>query len=769
MERVRRVVVIRGVVQGVGFRPSVHRKALAWGVGGWVRNRSDGVEIQAEGPAPAVEAFLHQVRTDPPPNARIDAFEVGEALPVGASAFTILPSLASEGATLCPPDLATCDACVQELFDPSDRRYRYPFINCTDCGPRFTAVVALPYDRPFTSMACFRMCEACEAEYHDPSNRRYHAQPNACPVCGPRVWLVDRLGNEIPAEDPVAELSRRLRRGSIAALKGIGGFHLATDATNEDAVRRLRARKGRDAKPFAVMVGDLTWARRCARLTDEDLVLLTTPARPILVLDEADGTPLAPGIAPGIGTVGIMLPYSPLHHLLFRDGDEVLPPLVMTSGNLSDEPIARGNREALARLGSCADLFLLHNRDIVARADDSVLQRSAHKTVFIRRSRGFVPTPLDLREEFIPALGTGAFLKATPCLLAGRRAFLGQHVGDLSTRVAVEFHREAIEALCALMRTDPLVVGCDLNPDFPSSRWAQESGRRVERVQHHHAHSVAAALEQGLNLPVVGLAIDGTGLGEDDTIWGCELLWADKTGFRRLGHLLPLPLPGGDAAVREPWRAALGLLWATFGNETWRLLPRLFPSVDPLVLRGVLEATERGLHAPLHSSCGRLFDAAAALAGVCVASRFEAEAPMRLEKEAFQAARRGAEEPYPMPIVEAQTLVMDPRETARALVRDACAGVPAGIIALRFHQAVARGLGRLVALGASRMGVDTVVLSGGCMLNRLLASGLTEELARAGIRPLMPRRLPVGDGAVSLGQAAVAAWRVGLVETRVFP
>lgn len=757
---VRRVAVVCGVVQGVGFRPTVYRLARAWSVAGWVRNRTDGVEIVAEGSSQAVEGFLAALADHPPPQARITRIKVEEAEPAGSAGFMILPSAEGSGSTLCPPDLATCDACVRELLDPTDRRYRYPFITCTDCGPRFTAVTGLPYDRPLTSMACFPMCERCSAEYHDPMDRRYHAQTNACPACGPTVWLVDPRGEPVPTEDPVLTLAALLRQGSVAAIKGIGGFHLAADATDEAAVERLRRLKGRDAKPLAVMVGDLTWARRCAEIDAIDERALTSRARPIVVLPAADDTPLASAIAPGIKTVGLMLPYSPLHHLLFRAGRETLPPLVMTSGNLSDEPIAVGNREALGRLGRCADLLLLHDRDIVARADDSVVQRSPAGSLFIRRSRGFVPQPIELREDLVPSVGTGAFLKASPCLISGRQAFVGAHVGDLSTVEAVRSHAQTIAHLQSLMHITPTVAGCDLNPDFPSSTWAAESGLRVEPVQHHHAHVVAAALEHGLLPPILGLAIDGTGLGTDGSVWGCELLLAHRTDFERVGHAEEMPLPGGDAAVREPWRAAVGALCHAFGDEALDAAARLFPTIDGARVRGVAVAARRGVNTPLHSSCGRLFDIVAALTGVCPVARFEAEAPMRLERLCGSAGyRRSGAEPYPFEVDAGPVVRLRLRPMIRQIVGDVMGGSDPADVARRFHDTMVRGLSALTLAGASKARVDSVVLTGGCMLNRYLAGGLLEELQAAGLRVLVPMHLPVGDGGISLGQAAIAAWR----------
>jgi hydrogenase maturation protein HypF len=566
-------------------------------------------------------------------------------------------------------------------------------------------------------------------------------------------------------EDPLQLVANEVRCGKIVALKGVGGFHLAADATDPAVVQKLRELKGRSTKPFAVMVGDLHWADACAQLDDETRHLLCSAANPIVLAPWIRGGPLVEEVAPGLDMVGLFLPYTPIHHLLFRtrDANQKLPPLIMTSGNAADEPIATGNREAFRRLAHFADLFLLHNRDILSRADDSVVQQRRGQTVFIRRSRGYVPRPIRVPERFPAVLGTGAFLKATPCVLEGNEAFLGQHVGDLSTVESVIFHRSVIQSICDLTGIEPNLVGCDLNPDFPSSRWATEySGLPVEPVQHHHAHVNAAALSLGMTPPVLGLAIDGTGLGSDDAIWGCELLWAEKRDFVRLGHLNYAPLPGGDAAVDEPWRSAIGLLLVAYGDDADEIISRVLPGVPNAEKHRVLEMARQGVNTPFHSSCGRLFDAVAALAGVCTHATHEAQAPMALESAILGAEKASAHGPTSWRLELAEedgVAVLDQSLLLRTVTEIVLDDGKAADVAIKFHESLASGLADLVEWGARKVNVSTVVLTGGCMLNRHLSRRLVDELQRRGIEGALPTAISPGDGGTSVGQAAVAAWR----------
>ncbi len=756
---------LRGVVQGVGFRPAIYRLAATHEVAGWVRNRTDGLEIEIENDPSHVRAFLRELETHYPPYGRVTSLIMEDVEPLDECGFQIRSSKRTVGDwTVCPPDLATCDECLSELFDPNDRRYRYPFINCTNCGPRFTVIMRLPYDRPYTSMACFPMCEKCAAEYRDPMDRRFHAQPDACPLCGPTMWLTDCHGSRLRCDDPLKAAALALRDGKIVAVKGIGGFHIAADATDGNALGRLRRAKGREDKPFAVMAGDVAWAKECGDLDGAAIDLLASASRPIVIVPKRRGSGLGDLVAPGLTSVGLLLPYSPVHHLLFRlpGDDRILPPLVMTSGNPSDLPISKGNRQALSELAEQADFFLLHDRDIVITADDSVVQSNHGCHVFIRRSRGYVPNPISLAEDFVAALGTGAYLKASPCLLEGRQAFLSQHVGDLETTESIEFHELAMRHLQELTGIDPQVVGCDLNPDFPSSRWANErSGLPVVAVQHHHAHVAAAALECGIKEPVLGLVLDGTGYGADHTIWGCELLRVERDRFTRVGHLRQMPLPGGDAAVKEPWRNAIGLLHAVYEKDAGDMMGPLLPSVSEGTKQKVLEATEKRLNTPLHSSCGRLFDAVSVLLGLCTRSSYEARAPMVLES-ALGSVRYKCEEEscVNMEVCEsAGVFILDPVPVVRHIVEAILEKQDTRALSKIFHDSLIRGLVELSIRGASSTGIERVILSGGCYLNRYLCSGLVRELGRSGLTTHLPSAIPVGDGGISLGQAAVAAWR----------
>ena len=765
MKRIR--IFMTGIVQGVGFRPSVYRLASTLDLDGFVRNRSDGLEIEVEGSSDSVDGFVSSLTDVYPPASKVDGISMEDVPPTGEHGFSILSTNQKAGGrTLCPADLATCEDCVRELFDPADRRYRYPFINCTNCGPRYTVVTGMPYDRPHTSMACFPMCPPCAAEYGDPLNRRFHAQPDACSVCGPGVWITDSRGKRIESDDPIREATMSLRSGNIWAIKGIGGFHIAADATDDKAVMALRKMKDREHKPFAVMAGDVVWAQRCVKLTTKAEEYLTSPARPIVLCPRKANTCISESVAPGIDTIGIMLPYTPLHHMLFRlpESEQTLPPLVMTSGNPSDMPISVGNREALGHLGHIADFFLLHNRDIVTPADDSVIQASGTHQVFVRRSRGYVPDPIRLPHTYPPALGTGPYLKSTPCILEGSDAFLGQHVGDLETLENIQFHQKIIARLIELTGIRPAVVGCDLNPDFPSSRWAaEESGLPYYPVQHHYAHVVAGAIAEHVSFPVLGLVLDGTGYGTDGTIWGCELLSVDGLAWSRIGHQIQFPLPGGDAGVRNPWRNAIGIIHSLFGESSREIVTRFFGDISSNEKFRVLESVRRGVNAPLHSSCGRLFDAVSAITGLCLRATYEAHAPMVLESRA-NTFRQAGDARCSIPDAEVHeiqgSIIFDTRPLLRGIVEASLHGVHEATVSYCFHEALTRGLSTFIRHGVEMTGIDTVILSGGCLLNQRLRNGLMDRLQDIGIRAVLPTGIPVGDGCVGLGQAVVAAWHI---------
>jgi hydrogenase maturation protein HypF len=757
----REALQVRGVVQGVGFRPFVYRIAKEEGLAGFIGNDTDGVTIEVEGPAEHVDAFRARLTAEAPPLSRIDSVAHAELPVSGESGFRIVASeIHGQVSTGIPADAATCANCLRELLDPADRRYRYPFLNCTNCGPRFTITRRIPYDRPQTSMAVFKMCPACQAEYDDPANRRFHAQPNACWVCGPRLWLADAEGTEIPSHDPVAACIDRLMRGEIMAIKGIGGFHLSVDATNESAVMRLRARKHRYGKPLAVMVRDIAAARAlCVLGADED-ALLTTPARPIVLARRREDSGVAPSVAPGIPWLGVYLPYAPLQHLLFAD--ERVHALVMTSANLSEEPIAIDNDEARARLGQIADAFLMHDREILQRCDDSVMAVVDSAPQIIRRARGYVPLGVSLPFESAPLLAVGGHLKNVFTLARGRFAYQSQHLGDLENVTGLDFFRESLEHLMHTFEIEPQVVVHDLHPGYLSTGWAKEwaaeRGLPLIAVQHHHAHIAACMAEHGLEGPVIGLSLDGTGYGTDGRIWGGEVLIARLDGFERFAHLDYVPMPGGESAIREPWRMTFGHLHAA-GVDAAEALALL--GVSEKEGRILSRMIERGLNVPLTSSLGRLFDAVAAvvlsrrevdyeaqaaieLEGVAVDEPAEVEGAYKLEWLQGNWARR-----------EAGTLSSAP--IWRAIISDLRVGVSRAQIAARFHAGVTESIVRVAMAAREASGITQVAMSGGCLHNRRLAASLHSRLEREGFAVYRQKLVSPGDGGLSFGQAVVAS------------
>jgi hydrogenase maturation protein HypF len=742
-----RRIEVHGVVQGVGFRPHVWRLAERHGVRGWVRNGGGVVEIWAEAEPGALDAFCAAIATEAPPLARVEEVRWSEVDPTGAPTFEVQESAEIPGGDrLVPPDSATCPACLVELFDPADRRYRYPFINCTDCGPRFTIIEALPYDRERTSMRTFTMCADCEREYTDPADRRFHAEPVACPVCGPRLALLDRAGRHRRV-DPIEEAARLLSAGKILALKGLGGFHLACDATSQRAVERLRRRKRRPDKPFAVMVADLEEARGRFELTEDEEAMLASPRAPIVLV--RDRGFLAPSVAPGHRRQGAMLPSTPLHHLLLR---AVGRPLVMTSGNRTDEPICIGNDEALERLAGIADAFVVHDRDIVARYDDSVTRVWRGGPVALRRARSFAPAPIELADPIGPTLGTGAELHGAFCLASGTRAFLSQHVGDLDSDEAMRAYLAALERYRGVFGIEPEVVAHDLHPDMLTTRFAQETGLPLVPVQHHHAHVATVLAERRLRGQVIGVAFDGFGLGEDGTAWGGEFFTGDAERLHRAAHLRAVPLPGGDAAVRNPWRMALahaedaGVLEAAIA-----LLGRGVGETEV-----VLQQMRSRLGSPPTSSMGRLFDAVAALTGVCDLATYEGQPAILLE----QAAEHGATREYPFEVSpEPGGLVLDARPLVAAIVGDLVRGRPPGEVAGRFHRTVAAATLEVCRALRGSTRLDRVCLSGGVFQNDLLTSDLVARLETVGFAVYLPQQAPVGDGGIALGQVLVAATR----------
>jgi len=754
----RKRLLVTGVVQGVGFRPFVYRLAKLHGLAGWVCNTSTCVEIEVEGPPASLNAFQEQLRRDAPDLAQVDAVEAQEAEPAGQAGFAILESrhLAATQAMI-PADVSTCDPCFAEVADPRDRRYGYPFTNCTDCGPRFTIIRQVPYDRVHTTMAVFEMCPQCRAEYENPEDRRFHAEPTACPGCGPQVWLEEAIdGGRRLTQEAMQAAARLLKTGKTVAVKGLGGFHLAADARHEAAVQTLRRRKGRGAKPFAVMVRDLAEAERLCRLDETARRLLLSRERPIVLAPRRDDGGLSSQVAPGNRYLGLLLPYTPLHRLLLEHAP---PALVMTSGNLSEEPLAFRNDEARLKLASLADAFLMHDRDIQVPCDDSVVRPAGPRLIIpLRRARGFVPHPVALLLKSPAILGVGAEQKNTFCLAEGGAAFLSQHIGDLDTVETFDYYRLAVAHFQELCRQDPAIVAHDLHPHYLSSRYALGlAGVRLIGVQHHHAHIAACLAENRRTGPCIGIALDGTGYGPDHTVWGGELLVADLAGFTRAGHFACVRLPGGEAAVRDPRRMAAAYLYGIYG-EGWPMVAgRLGLDFTPLEVGILQRQLGGGVNSPLTSSAGRLFDAVAAALGVCRRRTYEGQPALELE----MAAHDTEEGFYPAPLkVEQETLVLDTLTIFRRVVEDYRQGVEVPRIAARFHHSLVRLLAAACETVREQTGLATVALSGGVWQNALLLTRLQERLESRGFEVLTHTLTPPNDGSISLGQVAVAAARL---------
>ena len=745
---IRTAVRVEGIVQGVGFRPFVYALATGLGLSGFVGNDADGVFAEVEGPAEAVSKFLLALERDAPVLARIERVATTAMAPRGSRAFAIAASGPSgPRRTLVSADTATCADCLRELADPADRRFGYPFINCTNCGPRFTIVRDVPYDRPLTTMAVFAMCERCAAEYRDPADRRFHAQPTCCPACGPRLSVLDPAGSVLPGE-PLATAAALLTGGRIVAVKGLGGYHLAADAADEQAVAELRARKHREDKPFAVLAADLAAARALGEVDAAAASLLASGARPIVLLTRRPGAAVAAATAPGNRSLGVMLPYTPLHHLLLRATGR---PMVLTSGNVSDEPIAHRDDDALARLGGIADAFLTHDRAIHIRTDDSVGRVYRGRPLLIRRSRGYVPEPITLDGGFPrPVLACGAELKNTFCLAKGDHAFVSHHIGDLENAETLRSFTEGIEHFRRLFDVDPQVVAHDLHPEYLSTKYALDlPDVDLLGVQHHHAHIASCLADNRVGGPVIGVAFDGTGYGPDGTIWGGEFLVADLAGYERGGHLAPVPMPGGAAAIRQPWRMAAAYL----GGVPADRLDVIRRHADRWAAVSAMAA--KGINSPLTSSAGRLFDAAAAILGVRDEINYEGQAAVELEQLA-DPAETGA---YPAGLEAGRPFCIKGIDLLAAVVEDLAAGTPGPVIAARFHHGVAALVEAGCLLLRERHGLGTVALSGGVFQNTLLLHAAVARLEARGFRVLAHSRVPCNDGGISLGQAAVAAAR----------
>jgi hydrogenase maturation protein HypF len=708
-------ITLHGAVQGVGFRPFVYRLATEMKLNGWVLNSASGLVVEIEGSQQDLDRFATRLETERPRPAVVQAQESIHLPPAGFTHFVIRASdNACEKSAGLLPDVALCDACRAELFDPNNRRFGYPFINCTNCGPRYSIICDIPYDRCNTTMNEFEFCEECSREYFDPLDRRFDAQPNACPVCGPRMDKVT-----------IEQIAESLSAGNIVALKGIGGFQLLVDARNDVAVARLRTRKAREEKPFALMLPAVEMIREYCYVSSEEQRLLESPAAPIVLLRPKENSDLARNVAHNSPYLGAMLPYSPLHHLLMK----AFPfPIVATSGNRSDEPIAIDNAEARERLGEVADLFVTHNRPIARPCDDSVVREARGRESVIRRARGYAPLPVRVDSQLAPVLAVGGHLKNTVAIAVGQQVVLSQHIGDLDTPQARQAFARAIDDLCRLYRFTPEKIGCDLHPDYWSTQWALASGLPVERIQHHHAHAASCAAENGVRGPYLAICWDGTGYGTDGTVWGGEFFLANDLHFERFAHLRPFRLPGGEAAIREGWRSATGLMFEL--SET--------DQIDPIITRML----QRGVNSPLTTSVGRLFDAVAALTGIARENRFEGQAPMLLERAIGSLT---TDEAYPLPNG-------DWEELARNVNYDFSHGLNVSVIAARFHNALVNW----IVETARRSDMKKVVMSGGVFHNRYLVEHATAKLEACGFKVFTHRLVPAGDGGLALGQAILA-------------
>ena len=754
-----------GIVQGVGFRPFLYRVAMKYRLGGYVCNTPKGVIAEVEGPTARIEKFSEELLKSFPPASTVSSIKNTDVAVLGESDFRIVASK-QEGKkeVLISPDIATCADCRREMKDTKDRRYRYPFINCTNCGPRLTIIRDVPYDRPNTSMACFALCPRCRSEYENPADRRFHAEPNACPVCGPQLWITDDEGRPLQDSpgDPVDKAAKFLLSGKILAIKGLGGFHLAVDASNEEAVRRLRSRKYREEKPLAIMVRDMNAASQIAKIGRVERELLLSPQRPIVLCRKRSDRVIAPCVAPGVPNQGIMLPYTPIHHLLM---EKDFTALVMTSANQVDEPICIENREALSRLKGIADFYLFHNRDILVRCDDSVAAVMGQNPVLLRRSRGWAPKPVSLKRSYPDVLALGPHLKATLCILKGGLAYLSPHIGDLETPEARDFHRESLRLMERIAECRPDVIACDLHPAYWTTRLAEELPHtEIIRVQHHHAHIVSAMAENGLSGKMIGLAMDGTGYGQDGTAWGGEVLVADEVDFRRAGHIRPYPLPGAEKAVKEPWRVAASLLRESFG-DTWHRVAEKLPLGVKAGHFNVLEnMMARGFNSPLTSSLGRVFDGVAAILGTRHTVSFEGQAAMELETLATSRSTRR----YPFEITKnGDGTVLDLRPLVRAVAEDRIRGKDPAAITTAFHQTIIGAIAAMSAAVREQTGLGKAVLSGGCFQNRVLLEGAVHELERDGFEVYTHRSLPANDGCIALGQAVIAAARIQVRSARI--
>ena len=768
MNRQATEIRINGIVQGVGFRPFVYRLAVQNGLAGFITNNSKGVVIRVAGDASKIKSLIHSLKEEAPPLARIISLDQSDTtLPDDIAGFSILESEAGRvSSTHVSPDIATCRECSREILDAADRRHGYPFTNCTNCGPRYTIIRSLPYDRPTTTMHKFNMCPECLAEYRDPANRRFHAQPNACGICGPQLTWYDRDGTRLPADDPLAAAADAIANDKIIGIKGLGGFHLAANAFSVEAVAQLRQRKNRPCKPLAVMVKDLPTARKLCLVTHEAEKRLTSITSPVILLYKRPASGLADNLAPFIEELGVMLPYTPLHQLLFAQPETPVC-LVMTSGNAAGEPLCRDNEEAIRRLSSFCDGFLMHNRDIHTRVDDSVVRIIADKPRFLRRSRGYAPAPVRLDFDIPPILAVGAELKNCFCLARSRDAFMSQHIGDLNNLSTLDFFEETLDRFKALLEIEPQYVAADLHPDYLSTRFALELGLPTVRIQHHWAHAASVMAEHGLS-EALAIILDGTGFGPDRTVWGGEVLQCTLDNYRRLGRLSPLPLPGGDMAARHPWRMALAALHAS-GIRDSRAARHLenIPAKDR---KFILDMIAKKLNTPLTSSCGRLFDAVSSLLGIRHVNTFEGQAAMELESRASAALGRRSLKDSGFFTELGEMQLFHLREGLQEVSTGQCihsiisrmtaGGLSTNDLALFFHVFLVSAFGNMIMYLSKQSGIQTVVLSGGSSQNRILVEGFFDFFAKTDLKIFTNRQVPANDGGLALGQAVIGGTNV---------
>lgn len=743
---------INGIVQGVGFRPFVYKLASRHEIKGDVSNTSSGVVIHIEGIRDNIESFCRDLAEESPPLAHITETSIHPETVKGFKEFSIAQSVGQAvHSTLISPDVSICDDCLRELFDPDDRRFQYPFINCTNCGPRYTIISDIPYDRPKTSMKHFKMCKMCQDEYDDPENRRFHAQPNACKECGPHVTLYDNSGKKLDARNSVEKTAELLKQGYTVAIKGLGGFHLAVDAANNDAVATLRSRKHREEKPLAIMSCDIKHIRKYAYVQPEEEELLKSFHRPIVILKKKEPNSLSKEVSPRNRYFGVMLPYTPLHYLLLSHN---FTALIMTSGNMSEEPICIDNEDAFERLSKIADYFLIHNRDIYLRSDDSIIKYTAGDTRFIRRSRGYIPVPVFLKKKVAQILACGGGLKSTICLTKGNNAFISQHIGDLDNQETYEFYQLTIRHMKRILDIDPVIVAHDLHPDYLSTIYAleQQNIKKIP-VQHHHAHIVSCMAENRLDGPVIGLSFDGTGYGTDGSIWGGEILISEDKRFERSAHLSYVPMPGSEAAIKEPWRMAVSYLYDAFGEELYSLDLPVLKEIDENKIRFIVEMISKQINSPSTSSLGRFFDGIAAIIGIRNYVVFEGQAAMELE----MLVEKNTNKTYDFGWISGDMHKILLQPIVCGVVNDMSKGVHPSDISSKFHATVIKLFSELCDVIRKESGLNRIALSGGVFQNSIILSGLMEKLEEKGFQVFTHTQVSANDGGISLGQAMVAA------------